>query len=180
MNEQELAQRLERRIRTIPNYPKPGIQFKDITTLLGDAEGFKESIEWMASVCKRTKVDRVAGIESRGFIFGAALANRIGVGFVPIRKKGKLPYDTVSARYFLEYGADAVEMHVDAIHPGESVVMVDDLLATGGTAEAACRLIDHRQGKVAACLFLIELAFLPGRERLRGRDVHAIIQVKGE
>lgn len=180
MTQEDLAKRLEDKIRTIPDYPKPGIQFKDITTLLGDGPGFKETIDWMAGYCDGKKIDKIAGVESRGFIFGSALAYQLGIGFIPIRKRGKLPYDTISARYFLEYGADQVEMHVDAFSPDERVLIVDDLLATGGTAEAACRLIDHRGGHVVCALFLIELSFLEGRQRLSGREVHSLIKITGE
>ena len=133
-------------IRTIPDYPKPGIMFRDITTLLGDAQGFKAAIARMAEPFRTEPVDAVAGIEARGFILGGAVADRLGCGFIPIRKKGKLPWKTIGQEYTLEYGVDAIEIHEDAIRPGERILIVDDLIATGGTAEAAVTLITRSRG----------------------------------
>lgn len=163
-------------IRDVPDFPKPGILFKDITTLLKDRRAFKMALDQLQNAVAGREIDIIAGIESRGFIFGAALADRLGVGFVPVRKPGKLPAETLSEFYTLEYGENSVEIHVDAIQSGQSVLMVDDLLATGGTMAAACRLVERLGGKVSAILFLIELAFLPGRERLRGYDIIALIR----
>jgi adenine phosphoribosyltransferase len=162
-------------IRNIPDFPKPGIQFKDISPLLQDAGAFNESIVALAEPYKSIHVDYVVGIESRGFIFGAPLARQLGVGFVPIRKPGKLPSETISATYELEYGTDEVQIHKDAIQPGQSVVVVDDLLATGGTMAAACELIDRLEGNICGISFLIELAFLEGRKKLLGRNLHTLI-----
>ena len=167
---------LSRYIRDIPGFPKPGILFKDITTLLKDRRTFKMAINQLQEAVAGRKIDVVAGIESRGFIFGAALADRLSVGFVPIRKPGKLPAETLSESYTLEYGENSIEVHVDAVQPGQSVLMVDDLLATGGTMTAACRLIERLGGKISAILFLIELAFLSGRGRLRDYEVITLIR----
>ena len=162
-------------IRNIPDFPKLGIQFKDITPLLQDAEAFNETILALSEPYKSSQVDYVVGIESRGFIFGAPLARQLGVGFVPIRKPGKLPAETISATYELEYGTDEVQIHKDAIKPGQSVVVVDDLLATGGTMAAACELIDRLEGNICGISFLIELAFLEGRNKLAGRNLYSLI-----
>ncbi len=162
-------------IRNIPDFPKPGIQFKDITPLLQNADAFNETILSLAEPYKLSQVDYVVGIESRGFIFGAPLARQLGVGFVPIRKPGKLPAETISATYELEYGTDEVQIHKDAILPGQSVVIVDDLLATGGTMAAACELIDRLGGNICGISFLIELVFLDGRKKLGGRNLHSLI-----
>ena len=162
-------------IRNIPDFPKPGIQFKDITPLLQNAQAFDETIQIMAKPYKNNPVDYVVGIESRGFIFGAPLAQTLGVGFVPIRKPGKLPSETLSATYELEYGTDEVQIHKDAIQKGQSVAVVDDLLATGGTMAAACELIGQLGGEIRGISFLIELAFLEGRKRLEGYDIHTLI-----
>jgi adenine phosphoribosyltransferase len=162
-------------IRDIPDFPKRGIVFKDITPLLGNGAAFAHSIDLLAKVGARHKVDKVIAIESRGFIFGSAVAQRLGVGVVPVRKKGKLPYKTLSANYTLEYGEDTLEMHVDGILPGERVLVVDDVLATGGTAEAVLRLVTQAGGLPLAAAFAIELEFLKGRERLRNFEVASLI-----
>ncbi|MFO1076839.1 MAG: adenine phosphoribosyltransferase [Planctomycetota bacterium] len=164
-------------LRDVPDYPKPGILFKDITPLLGNPKAFQAAIDQLAAL-DFGKVDKVAAVESRGFLFGAPVAARLGVGFVPIRKPGKLPWKTNRIEYVLEYGSDAVEIHEDAVLPGERVLLVDDLLATGGTMGAACQLVAGCGGTVAACAFVIELCFLPGRARLVPHPVHALIEVR--
>jgi len=166
---------LARYIRNIPDFPVEGIQFKDITTLLQDPAAFCASVDEMLARCRGREIDVVVGIESRGFIWGAILAHELGVGFVPVRKPGKLPAETVRAEYTLEYGTNALEMHRDAIAPGQKALVVDDLLATGGTARATCELVEQLGGQVVAVGFLIELCFLPGRDRLAGYDVWALI-----
>ncbi len=172
---------LQSLIRTIPDYPKPGILFRDITTLLKDPEGFRATIERLAERYDAHGIKKLAGIESRGFIIGAALAIRLGAGFIPIRKLGKLPAETFSRGYELEYGSDHVEMHVDAIAPGDPVLLVDDLIATGGTAEAAARLLHDAGGHIIECAFVIELPDLGGRQRLEklGLGVHALMTFAG-
>ena len=167
---------LARHIRDIPDFPKEGIIFKDITPLLGDAEGLKRSVELLDEATGSLGFGCVAGIESRGFIFGTPLAIRKGVGFVPVRKPGKLPAEVIREEYSLEYGTGVIEMHKDALRPGARVLVLDDLLATGGTAAATCRLIERAGGVVVACAFVIELAFLNGRDVLPGREVISLIQ----
>lgn len=164
-------------IRTIPDHPKPGVMFRDITTLLKDAAGFAATIGTLAERYAGRRIDKVAAIESRGFIVGAALAARLGCGFVPLRKRGKLPYATIGHDYALEYGTDRIEMHVDAIAAGEAVLVADDLVATGGTAEAALKLIEGAGGRVVECCFVIELPALGGRARLEalGHTVFALV-----
>jgi adenine phosphoribosyltransferase len=162
-------------IRDVPDFPKEGILFKDITTLLKDPAALRETIKRMQDFCVGKDIDLIAGIESRGFIFGVPLAHELGLGFIPIRKPGKLPAATISESYALEYGTATIEIHTDAIQPGQKVLIVDDLLATGGTAQAACKLIKRLQGDVAGLLFAVELKFLPGREALVGENVHAIV-----
>ncbi len=171
----EPIQGIKQAIRTIPDFPKEGIQFKDITPLLQDAHFFDQSIELLASKLKGKSVDYIAGIESRGFIFGAALALKLGCGFVPIRKPGKLPYKTYSQSYDLEYGTDTIEIHQDAFKPGSTVCLIDDLLATGGTAAAAVKLIERCDVELDSILFLIELTFLEGRAKLAGQTVESLI-----
>lgn len=173
---------IKSRIRTIPHYPKQGVMFRDITTLLKDPVGLQVTINELANRYAGVKIDRIAGIEARGFIVGAALAYRLGVGFVPIRKKGKLPAETVGHDYELEYGTDRIEMHVDAVSQGEKVLLVDDLIATGGTAGAACKLIESMDGKIVECCFVIDLPDLGGRARLEkhGHKVFALCEFEGD
>lgn len=167
---------LKTKVRSIPDFPKKGILFRDITPLLKDAKALREIIARLARSLKGKKVRAVVGIESRGFIFGTALATKLGVGFVPIRKKGKLPWKTKQIACTLEYGEEILEIHQDAVRRGEKVVIVDDLLATGGTAAAAAKLVEGIGGKVAKLVFVIELAGLNGRAKLKGHDVFSLIQ----
>jgi adenine phosphoribosyltransferase len=162
-------------IRDIPDFPKPGIVFKDITPLLLDPAALDFAVTSIASYARPLGVDLVVAAEARGFILGAAVARELGVGFVPARKPGKLPHDTIAAEYILEYGVDALEMHSDALAHGARVLLHDDLLATGGTARALAELVEGTGAKIAGCAFLVELAFLGGRERLAGYDVHALL-----
>jgi adenine phosphoribosyltransferase len=162
---------LKRAIRTIPDYPKPGIQFRDITTLLGNARAFRLTVDELVRPWAEAQVDRVAGIEARGFILGGAVAHQLRAGFVPIRKKGKLPHTTVRVAYSLEYGIDEMEMHMDAVNPGERLILVDDLIATGGTAEAAVRLLRQRGAEVLAACFVVDLPELGGSQRLEAARV---------
>jgi adenine phosphoribosyltransferase len=163
-------------IRDIPDFPKQGIVFKDITPLLADPAGLDGAVRALASLASPLKVDVVIGAEARGFLLGPALARELGAGFVLARKPGKLPYETVSASYELEYGTDALELHSDAVARGARVLVHDDLLATGGTARALCELVETTGGTVAACVFLLELGFLDGRSRLAEYDVRALIE----
>src|SRR5687767_7689744 len=167
---------LKSRIRHVPDFPKPGILFYDVTTLLRDPQGFRLAIDSMSRPYDDRGIDLVVGIESRGFILGGAVADRIGAGFVPVRKLGKLPAATVRATYDLEYGSDSLEMHRDAIHAGQGVLIVDDLLATGGTARATANLVQEVGGAVEGMAFLIELVELNGRARLQGQQVMAVLQ----
>lgn len=167
---------LKNKIRVIENFPKEGISFKDITTLIGDGEGLKTSIDVMVDYLKDKNIDLIVGPEARGFIFGVPVAYALGVGFVPVRKKGKLPADTVSVEYDLEYGTDTLQIHKDAIKKGQRVAIVDDLLATGGTIEAVAKLITEAGGEVVSLNFLIELTGLNGREKLEGYDVKSYVQ----
>ena len=169
---------LKEKIRSIPDFPKKGIIFRDITTLLKDQEAFVTLINEMKDKIKSLKFSKIVGIESRGFIFGGVLAFELNKGFVPVRKKGKLPAKTISAEYQLEYGTDFLEIHVDAIEKGEKVVIVDDLLATGGTARAVCSLVEKLGGEVEALIFAIELEELPGRETLKDYNVISIMKFK--
>jgi adenine phosphoribosyltransferase len=162
-------------IRDVPDFPMPGILFRDVTPLLRDPGGLRQVVDAFATRYRDQGVDVVAGIESRGFLFGAPLALALGVGFVPIRKLGKLPADRISREYALEYGTNALEIHRDAVRPGERVLLIDDLLATGGTARAAASLVEELGGKIAEVAFVIELAFLNGRAALDGRPVHALM-----
>ncbi len=166
---------IKKYIRTIKDFPKPGIMFRDITTLLKDPEGLKTSFNSLIEFTQGLKIDKVVGIESRGFMLGAMMAESLNAGFVPIRKPGKLPAETVKEVYSLEYGVDAIEIHKDAIESGESVLLHDDLLATGGTAKAAINLIEKLGGKVVQVSFIIELSFLNGREKLKGYDVRSLV-----
>ena len=169
-------------IRTIPHYPKQGVQFRDITTLLKDPLGLKVTVDELTRRYENQRIDKVVGIESRGFLIGTPLAYQLGVGFVPVRKQGKLPAETVGHDYELEYGSDRVEMHVDAIYQGERVLLVDDLIATGGTALASIALIEKLGGKVIECAFVIDLISLGGRERLetQGHSMFALCEFEGE
>ena len=173
---------IKSKIRTVPHYPKQGIQFRDITTLLKDPVGFRATIDELAQRYADMKLDKIAGIEARGFIFGAALAYALNKGFVPIRKKGKLPAETIGHDYALEYGTDRIEIHTDAITKGEKVLLVDDLIATGGTAEAACVLIEKMGGKIVECCFIIDLPDIGGRARLEkhGHKVFALCEFEGD
>ncbi len=170
------ADDLRAKIREVPDFPKPGILFYDITTLLKDAAAYHDSIELLVEPYRDQRVDIVVGMESRGFIFSAPMAYTLGVGFVPVRKLGKLPAETVSVEYALEYGTNTLEIHRDAITPGQRVLIVDDLLATGGTVSGTIDLVRRLGGEVVSLAFLVELRFLKGRERLRGYDVHSIVQ----
>jgi len=158
-------------IRTIPDYPKPGIQFRDITTLLGNARAFRRAVDDLVNPWAGSKIDKVAGIEARGFILGGAVAHQVSAGFVPIRKKGKLPFETVRIAYSLEYGIDEMEMHKDAVTKGERVVLVDDLIATGGTAEGAVKLLRNMGAEVLAACFIVDLPELGGAAKLRALNV---------
>jgi adenine phosphoribosyltransferase len=158
-------------IRTIPDYPKPGIMFRDITTLLGDARAFRRAIDELVQPFAGRKIDKVAGIEARGFILGGAVAHQLSAGFIPLRKKGKLPHQTIAVEYALEYGVDSMEMHLDAVASGEQVMLIDDLIATGGTAIAAVQLLRQAGARVVAAAFVVDLPELGGADRLRGLDV---------
>jgi adenine phosphoribosyltransferase len=166
---------LKKLIREVPDFPKPGINFYDITTLLKDPTGLEETIDALTESCRGMSIDTVIGVESRGFIFGAPLAYQLGVGFIPVRKPKKLPSDIVSVSYELEYGTDSLEMHKDAVGEGHNVLIVDDLLATGGTARAVVDLVEGVGGKVSALLFVVELTFLKGRAKFDGYNVKSLI-----
>ena len=168
-------------IRTIPDYPKKGIMFRDVTTLLGNAAGFKATIGQMAAPYASARVEAVAGIEARGFILGGAIADKLGCGFVPLRKKGKLPWKTIGQEYTLEYGVDIIEMHEDAIRKGERILIVDDLIATGGTAEAASKLVLRSGGSIVGATFIIDLPDLGGTKLLKSLDIkcHALVAFEG-
>lgn len=170
-----MVERLRAAIRDVEGFPKEGIIFKDITPILGNAELFRASIDLLSASAGGVKVDKIIGIDARGFIFAAAVADRLGVGFVPVRKKGKLPWKCKEAAYALEYGEATVEMHVDAVQPGEKVMLVDDLLATGGTSAAAVKLLTEQGAEIVAISFLIELSFLHGREKLAPHPVKSIL-----
>ncbi len=176
-----LVDEVRRLIRTIPDYPKPGIMFRDVTTLMRDAAGFKAAVTAMAAPFAAQRIDAVAGIEARGFIFGGAVADKLGCGFIPIRKKGRLPWTTIGQQYTLEYGVDTIEVHLDAMKKGERILIVDDLIATGGTAEAAVKLISRIEGIVAGATFVVDLPELGGMKLLRshGVEAHAIVAYDG-
>ncbi len=169
-------QELERFIRDVPDFPKPGIVFKDITPLLQDPPTFQKAVDEMERVFSDVEYDRIVGIESRGFIFGAALAYKLGKSFIPVRKPGKLPHETDTVSYDLEYGSDSVEIHKDAIDKGDKVLVIDDLIATGGTVEATAKLVTKLGGEIVGFGFLVELKFLDGRKRLDGHRIEALIQ----
>lgn len=166
---------LKNYVRDIPDWPKEGVVFKDITPLLGNKESFKYAVDAIANHYKNKEIDMVLGAEARGFIIASPLAYRLNAGFIPARKPGKLPFNTLSAEYELEYGTDSLEMHEDAIKPGQRVLVVDDVIATGGTAAAKVQLVEKLGGKVVGVAFLIELSFLKGREKLNGYDVFSLI-----
>lgn len=170
------ATELQHLIREVPDFPRPGINFYDITTLLRNPAGLRGAVELMAATCSGVPVDGVAGVESRGFILGAPLALALGCGFIPVRKPGKLPAAVVREEYALEYGTDALEIHRDAAAPGQRVLVVDDLLATGGTLAATCRLLDTLGATVAGVVVLVELTFLDGRSQLAGRRVESVLR----
>lgn len=176
-----LEETLAGAIRTIPDYPKPGILFRDITTLLGDARAFRRAVDELVHPYAGSKIDKIAGIEARGFILGGAIAHQLSSGFIPIRKKGKLPHDTVRVAYSLEYGIDEMEMHRDAVVPGDKVILVDDLIATGGTAEGAVKLLRQMGADIVAACFVIDLPDLGGRAKLEqlGVDVRTLIAFEG-
>jgi adenine phosphoribosyltransferase len=176
----EDAMDLKETIRTVPDWPVAGVMFRDITTLTQNHAAFREVCDLLYERYKDMGLDKVVGIDARGFIFGSVLAYKLGVGFVPVRKKGKLPYDTISATYSLEYGEDTVEMHVDAIARGEKVVIVDDLIATGGTMRAATQLVEKLGGEVVECTFIIDLPDLKGKEKLEGYKVFSLLAFEGE
>jgi len=170
---------LASRIRTIPDFPVAGILFRDITTLIKDGEGFRETVDAMTALVADLQVDKVAAIEARGWILAAPIAYKLGAGFVPIRKPSKLPAEKISCEYALEYGTNTVEVHRDAVEPGERVLIVDDLLATGGTARASINLVERLGGKVTGVAFLVELVDLKGRDALNGYDVRSIVTFEG-
>ncbi len=171
---------LKELVRGVQDFPKKGINFKDITTLLKDVKGLKEAADTLANFAKDKQITKVVGIESRGFILGAMVAERLGAGLVLARKPGKLPAEKISESYSLEYGTDSIEMHIDAIEKGDKVLVHDDLLATGGTMEAACKLVERLGGEVVQVSFLIELSFIPGRDKLKNYDVRSIITYQEE
>jgi adenine phosphoribosyltransferase len=164
-------------LRDVPDFPKPGIVFKDLTPLLGDVDAFRYTIDAIADHAAGLTVDKVVGIEARGFIFAAAVAYRLGAGFVPVRKAGKLPWNTVTETYALEYGSDSLDIHEDAVTAGDTVYIVDDVLATGGTAAATCRLVERVGGEIAGLAFVVELGFLGGRAKLTDHDILSLITV---
>jgi len=170
-----MSEELKKHIRNIKDFPKEGIMFRDITTLLKEPKAFNKALDELLSFTDGINIDKVVGIESRGFIFGSLFAQKLGVGFIPARKPGKLPAETESATYQLEYGEDKIEMHKDAINPGDKVLLHDDLLATGGTAEAVIKLIEKLGGEVVQVSFLIELSFLNGRDKIDGYDIKTLI-----
>ncbi len=175
-----LTRSIKKKIRTIPNWPKEGIMFRDITTLLQDPEGFRETIDILYERYKDEKVDKVIGIESRGFIFGAPVAYLLNCGFVPIRKPGKLPAECESEEYTLEYGKDKIEIHKDSIEKGDRVLIIDDLIATAGTASAARKLVKKLGGEIVECAFIVELIDLRGRDKLKGERVYSLVEFEGE
>ncbi len=166
-------------VTDIPNFPKKGVLFRDITTILSDPDGFKMAIDGLIDLVKDKDFDLVVGTESRGFVFGAPVAYALGKGFIPVRKKGKLPRETLAESYDLEYGTAEIEMHVDAIQPGQKVVLIDDLIATGGTTEAVVKLVERLGGEVVKVAFVMELAGLEGRQKLKGLDVDSLIIYEG-
>ncbi len=175
-----MTESIKSKIRMVPHWPKKGIMFRDVTTLIKDPEGLRETIDLLYNRYKDKKIDYIIGIESRGFIFGAPLAYLLKCGFVPIRKPGKLPAEVVSEEYILEYGTDKIEIHKDAITKGDRIVIVDDLLATGGTINAARNLVKKLGGDIVECTFVIELPELKGREKIQGENIYSIVAFEGE
>jgi adenine phosphoribosyltransferase len=171
----EVADRLVALVRDIPDFPRPGVTFKDITPLLGDPDAFRAAVDGLSGRFEDARVDRVLGVEARGFILAAPIAYRFGAGFTPVRKAGKLPWQVEAEEYELEYGTDLLEIHKDAIEPGERILVVDDVLATGGTAAATVRLVERLGGEVVGLGFVLELAFLDGRSRLPGREIVSLV-----
>jgi adenine phosphoribosyltransferase len=171
---------LKEKIRTVPHWPIEGVMFRDITTVLQDPEAMKEACDRFYERYKGKKIDKIVGIDARGFIFGAVLAYQLNLGLILVRKKGKLPYKTVSAEYTLEYGTDTVEMHEDAIQKGDQVLIVDDLIATGGTISAAIELVEKLGGEVVECAFVIELPDLKGREKIKGYNIFSMVEFEGD
>lgn len=171
---------IKEHVRDIPDFPKEGIVFKDITPLLANPDAFRDTIDTMAELAESMGAETIIGIESRGFIFGGAIAHRLGLGFIPVRKPGKLPYKTIRESYSLEYGTDSLEIHEDSLKAGDNVVIIDDLLATGGTARAAARLVESLNARVAGILFLVELQFLKGRDQLTPYRVESLAVYSGE
>jgi len=171
---------LKDKIRTVPHWPIEGVMFRDITTLLEDPEAFRHSCDLLYERYKDMEIDKVVAIDARGFIFGAVLAYKLNVGFVPVRKAGKLPYKTISESYTLEYGKNVVEMHKDAIEKGEKVLMVDDLIATGGTISAATKLVEKLEGEIVECVFIVELPDLKGREKIKNYKMFTLTEFEGE
>lgn len=176
MSVEAVSRRLEALIRDVPDFPQPGILFKDITPILRDPRALREAIDAMAEPFANARVDVIVGLESRGFVFGAPMAYNMGLGFAPVRKLGKLPADKIYVEYDLEYGRNTFEMHRDAVEPGQRVLIVDDLLATGGTMRASIDLVERLGGKVIGLSFLVELGFLNGRDKLGGYDIHTVIR----
>jgi len=171
---------LKETIRTVPNWPIEGVMFRDLTTLMQDPKAYKASCDILYDRYKEMKIDKIVGIDARGFVFGAVLAYKMDVGFVPVRKKGKLPYKTIEEEYDLEYGSAVVEMHEDAINKGERVLIIDDLIATGGTIAAAVNLVEKLGGEVVECAFIVELPDLKGREKIKGHKVFSITEFEGD
>ncbi len=172
--------KVEDYIKSIPDFPEPGVLFRDVTSVLDDKEGFKLSVDELYNLIKDVDFDIIAGAESRGFLFGTPLAYLAGKAFIPVRKKGKLPRETVEATYELEYGTATIEIHKDAVKPGDRVVLIDDLIATGGTMEAAAKLIEELGGTVVKMIFLIELVDLKGREKLKKYDIESVVKYEGK
>ena len=175
-----MTESIKSKIRTIPDWPKKNIMFRDITTLLKNPDGLKETVDLLYNRYADKKIDKVVGIESRGFILAAPLAYRLGCGFVPVRKPGKLPAECESEEYSLEYGKDKIEIHKDAINKGDKVIIVDDLLATGGTINAARNLVKKLEGEIVECAFVVELPDLKGREKIKGENIFSIVKFEGE
>lgn len=171
---------LKKAIRSIPDFPKKGIVFRDITTLLANPDAFGKTLDLMETYCRERRPNKIVAIESRGFVFGGALANRLGISLVMVRKQGKLPGETIAQEYELEYGTDKIEIHSDSIQQGDSIIIIDDLVATGGTLEATCKLVEKAGGKISGISVLVDLAFMPWREKLKGYDIQALVKYDSE